>query len=248
MSKKLKLAVWKFTSCDGCQLTILDCEDDLLTLSEFLEIANFAEASSKVLKGPYDLSLVEGSITTPAEVEKIKEVRKQSRYLVAIGACATSGGIQALRNFTLVKNFSEIVYARPEYIQTLEKSTSISAHILVDFELRGCPISKKQLLETISAFLRGKKPESNDYSVCLDCKLKGNSCLLIRQKIPCLGPITRSGCDALCPSFNRGCFGCFGPLETANSEALIRDFKELGLSQEEIRRLFRSFTANPKEG
>ena len=153
-----RLAVWKFASCDGCQLSLLDCEDELLTLADAIQIANFPEASSAVEDGPYDLSLVEGSITTAHDAERIRKVRQQSKHLVTIGACATAGGIQALRNFADVNDFIAAVYASPQYIRTLATSTPISAHVPVDFELHGCPINKTQLIEVISAFLAGRKP------------------------------------------------------------------------------------------
>ncbi len=174
-SKKPKLAVWKFASCDGCQLTLLDCEDELLPLSEKIEIAYFLEATRATVKGPFDLSLVEGSITTPHDVERIKKIRDESEALITIGACATSGGIQALRNFKDVADFVDLVYARPDYIDTLETSTPISDHVAVDFELRGCPIDKGQLLEVVNAFLNGRKPNVSPYSVCMECKRRGMS-------------------------------------------------------------------------
>jgi sulfhydrogenase subunit delta len=162
---KPSLAVWKFASCDGCQLTLLDCEDELLAVAEQLEIGYFLEASRSTVAGPYDLSLVEGSITTPEDVERIREVRRQSRFLVTIGACATSGGIQALRNFGDVEEMLRIVYATPSFISTLATSTAISDHVPVDFELRGCPIDRSQLLEVISAYLAGRKPNvASSYS------------------------------------------------------------------------------------
>ncbi|MDJ0772953.1 MAG: hypothetical protein QNJ49_05905, partial [Mastigocoleus sp. MO_167.B18] len=220
MSKKPKLAVWKFASCDGCQLSLLDCEDELLALAGEVEIANFIEASSAVVKGPYDLSLVEGSITTPHDEERIHKVRRVSKYLVTIGACATAGGIQALRNFKSVKEFTSIVYASPEYIETLNKSTAIADHVFVDFELRGCPINKYQLLEVISAFLSHRKPNVSQYSVCMECKRRGTVCVMVAQGIPCLGPVTQAGCGAICPAYNRGCYGCYGPAETPNTASL----------------------------
>jgi coenzyme F420-reducing hydrogenase gamma subunit len=241
--RKPKLAVWKFASCDGCQLSLLDCEDELLAVTEVIEIANFPEASRTVLKGPYDLSLVEGSITTPHDAERIHQVRRASKFLVTIGACATSGGIQALRNFADVKSFISTVYARPHYIAALSKSTPIADHVFVDFELRGCPISKKQLLETVNAFLNGRKPNIPPHSVCMECKRRGNVCVMVAQSTPCLGPVTQAGCDALCPSYNRGCFGCFGPMETPNTSALSQQFEHLGLNQIEIMQAFRGFNA-----
>ena len=194
IKQKPKLAVWKFASCDGCQLSLLDCEDELLTLVGEIELANFAEASRAILKGPYDLSLVEGSITTPHDAERIHRVRRASKYLVTIGACATSGGIQALRNFKDVHEFISIVYASPNYIETLNKSTPISDHVFVDFELRGCPINKHQLVDVISAFLHGRKPNTPPHSVCMECKLRGTPCVMVAQGTLCLGPVTHAGC------------------------------------------------------
>lgn len=208
---KPTLAVWKFASCDGCQLSLLDCEDELLAVAGEVEIAHFLEATSEIAPGPYDVSLVEGSVTTPSDVERIRHVRDISKVLVTIGACATAGGVQALRNFADVEEFTRTVYARPEYIKTLDRSTPIAAHVPVDFELRGCPIDRHQLLEVLTAFLVGRKPRISEHSVCFECKRRGNTCVMVAHGTPCLGPITQAGCGALCPSYNRGCYGCFGP-------------------------------------
>jgi len=242
-SRKPRLAVWKFASCDGCQLTLLDCEDELLALAEQFDIAYFPEASRQIMRGPYDLSLVEGSITTPGDAERIRRVRRLSKRLVTIGACATAGGIQALRNFADVAEFAAYIYPHPEYLKTLATSTPISAHVPVDFELRGCPIDKHQLLEVIKAFLVGRKPAVADYSVCIECKARGNVCVMVAHNAPCLGPVTHSGCGALCPSYHRGCYGCFGPVEGANTAALARSLETLGLAQRDIARLFQTFNA-----
>jgi len=241
--KKPKLAVWKFSSCDGCQLSLLDCEDELLALADAIEIANFPEASRAVVKGPYDLSLVEGSITTPHDAERMHQVRRASKSLITIGACATAGGIQALRNFKDVKDFINIVYANPKFIETLNKSTSIADHVFVDFELRGCPISKMQLVEVVSAYLNGRKPNVPTYSVCVECKRRGTVCGLVAHGSFCLGPVTQAGCNALCPSYRRACFGCFGPKETPNTTSLARHLGEAGVPKEDLVRLYRSFNA-----
>jgi sulfhydrogenase subunit delta len=235
------LAVWKFASCDGCQLTLLDCEDELLTLAGEVTIAHFLEASIRVLPGPYDVSLVEGSITTAADVERIRQVREQSRVLITIGACATAGGIQALRNFADVAEFRAAVYASPQYIDTLATSTPISAHVPVDFELRGCPIDKRQLLEVISAFLVGRKPDIPDTSVCTECKRRGLTCVMVADGTPCLGPVTHAGCGALCPAVGRGCYGCFGPMTGANVPALVGQLKTCGMSDGDVDRVFATF-------
>ena len=238
-----RLAVWKFSSCDGCQLTLLDCEDELLALAGRVEIAQFLEASSAVAEGPYDLSIVEGSITTAADVERIAEVRRISRHVVSIGACATSGGIQALRNFADVREFTSLVYAHPEYISTLERSTPPSAHIAVDFELQGCPPNGGQLLEVISAFLAGRRPQIAAHSVCVECKRRGVVCVMVSRGVACLGPVTHAGCGAICPAFDRGCYGCFGPADTANAAALAPALQNAGMSRFDLVRVFRTFNA-----
>jgi coenzyme F420-reducing hydrogenase gamma subunit len=242
--RKPRLSVWKFASCDGCQLSLLDCEDELLTIAGAVEIAYFVEASRAMVKGPYDLTLVDGSITTAHDAEVIKQVRRASKYLVAIGTCANSGGIQALRNFKDVNDFIHAVYEHPEYIQTLKESTPISAHVKVDFGLNGCPINKRQLLSVISAFLQGRPPMVRSHSVCLDCKVRGNICVMV-MGTPCLGPVTHAGCGALCPTYHRGCYGCYGPKETPNTASLAAWFSQrLGMSESNLVRAFRAFYAN----
>ncbi len=242
-NRKPKLAVWKFSSCDGCQLSILDCEEELLTIVGAVDIANFPEASRAVIAGPYDISLVEGSITTPHEAEKIHQVRRQSKVLITIGACATAGGIQALKNFHDVNDYITAVYASPEYIETLAKSTPIADHVFVDFELRGCPINKYQLIEVLNAFLNGRKPNTPSYSVCMECKRRGSVCVMVAHGTACLGPVVHAGCGAICPSYNRGCYGCFGPKEVPNTNSLSETWLKLGLSEQDIIRGFRGFNA-----
>jgi coenzyme F420-reducing hydrogenase gamma subunit len=244
---KAKLAVWKFSSCDGCQLSLLDCEDELLAVAGAVEIAYFLEATRAEVPGPYDVSLVEGSITTAHDAERIKEVRRQSRHLITIGACATAGGIQALRNYADVKDFIAAVYARPDFISTLATSTPISAHIPVDFELRGCPINKRQLLEVVGAFLAGRKPVTPPHSVCVECKLKGNVCVMVAHGTPCLGPVTHAGCGALCPTYDRGCYGCYGPMESPNPPSLSHWLARLGVGERDLHRLYRTFNAAAPE-
>ena len=241
--KRPKVAVFKFASCDGCQLSLLDAEDELLLVAGAVEIANFPEASRRVLKGPYDIGLVEGSITTPHDVERVREIRKQCRVLIAIGACATAGGIQALRNWKDVKEFTRTVYASPEYISTLDRSMPVGSYVHVDFELRGCPINKGQLLEVVNAYLNKRKPTIPTHSVCMECKLRGTVCVMVAHGTPCLGPATQAGCGAICPTFDRGCYGCFGPMENPNTAALAAHFEVLGESRHDILQAFRGFNA-----
>jgi sulfhydrogenase subunit delta len=241
MEQRPTLAVWKFSSCDGCQLSLLDVEDDLLAIADSVQIAHFLEASSATVAGPYDVSLVEGSITTPEEEERIKEVRAASGMLVTIGACATAGGIQALRNYAQIEDYVAAVYASPEYISTLATSTPIADHVDVDFELRGCPINKQQLLELVSAMLHRRRPSIATHSVCVECKSRGIPCVMVSQGIPCLGPVTQAGCGAICPAYNRGCFGCFGPAETPNMASLEAWWRNLGVDEQGLQRALATF-------
>lgn len=247
MAAKPTLAVFKFASCDGCQLSLLDCEDELLAVADKLEIAYFLEATSGIKPGPFDVSLVEGSITTPGDARRIREVRAQSKFLVTIGACATAGGIQALRNWANAPEFMQAVYARPDYIQTLDTSTPIAAHVPVDFELRGCPINKHQLLEVVQALLGGRRPRTPVHGVCLDCKRRGTVCVMVARGVPCLGPVTHAGCGAICPAYDRGCYGCYGPAEQPNLVSLTNQFRAEGLSRDATVRLLRGFNGYAPE-
>ncbi len=224
-AQKPKLAVWKFASCDGCQLSLLDCEDELLAVAGAVDIAYFLEATSRTVGGPYDVSLVEGSITTAHDAERIRTVRRQSKFLVTIGACATAGGIQALKNFGDVGEFASVVYATPAYIS----------------------INKQQLLEVLTAFLHGRRPNIPSYSVCMECKRRGNVCVMVAHGTPCLGPVTHDGCGALCPAYNRGCYGCFGPMESPNTASLTRQLQVLGLGERGVDRVFRTFNVHTFE-
>ena len=242
-SHRPSVAVFKFASCDGCQLSLLDAEDELLGVAQAVDIVYFPEATSIMLKGPYDIGLVEGSITTHHDAERIQQVRRLCRTLVTIGACATSGGIQALRNWKDVGGMVRMVYANPDFIRTLKMSTPVAEHVPVDFELRGCPINKHQLLELVSAMVAGRKPNIPTYSVCLECKRRGNVCVAVARGTACMGPVTQAGCGALCPGFDRGCYGCFGPMESSNTASLTEQFRVLGRSDDDIVRAFRSYSA-----
>lgn len=247
MSRPLKIAVHKLASCDGCQLSLLDCEDELLAVLGAIDLAFFPEATSVMKKGPYDLSLVEGSITTAHDAERLKTIRAQSKLLVTIGACATSGGIQALRNFRSYPEMLQVVYARPDYIDALATSTPVAEHVKVDFELRGCPINKHQLLEVLTALVHGRTPQVPSYPVCVECKVKGHVCVLVAHGTPCLGPVTHAGCGALCPGFSRGCYGCFGPSDAPQTAPLAKHFLAQGVPEGQVGRLFLSFNANAPE-
>ena len=242
-TRKPRLGVFKFASCDGCQLSLLDCEDELLAVAGAVEIAYFLEATRRPLEGDFDLVLVEGSISAPEQLEQIKDVRRRARFLITIGACATAGGIQALRNWGHVQEYLQVVYARPDYIQTLATSTPIAEHVPVDFELRGCPINKHQLVEVIAAFLAGRRPNVANHAVCVECKRAGIVCVMVAQGTPCLGPVTHAGCGALCPGYDRGCYGCYGPAKLPNVASLTGQVARLGVAPEAIDRLLHTFNA-----
>jgi sulfhydrogenase subunit delta len=247
MPVKPRLAVFKFASCDGCQLSLLDCEDELLSVAERVELAYFLEAGTSDTTGTYDIGLVEGSITTPHDAERILAVRARCRYLVTIGACATAGGIQALRNWGDVHEFTRQVYAKPEYIHALDTSTPIADHVKVDFELRGCPINKHQLLELISALLWGRTPRVPRQSVCVECKRRQVVCVAVAKGVACLGPVTQLGCEVICPAFDRECFGCFGPKEHPNLIALGVRYRSDGHDPKHLARLVRGFNGYAPE-
>ncbi|MFV8750264.1 oxidoreductase [Nannocystaceae bacterium ST9] len=242
--RRPRLGVFKLASCDGCQLTLLDLEDELLAIAGAIDIVHFPEAGPIAdAHDRFDLVLVEGSVSTPEQLIELREIRARASKLITIGACATAGGVQALRNFSDHAEFARVVYARPDYVASLATSTAVAAHVPVDFELRGCPISKFQLLELISATLAGRRPDIADESVCMECKRAGNVCVMVVGDQACLGPVTHAGCGALCPKFSRGCFGCFGPKEHANTASLADHFHAVqGRPHEQLVRVHRLIT------
>lgn len=241
---KPRIGVFKMASCDGCQLQLLDAEEALLELAGEIEIANFAEASSDMRPGPYDVTLVEGSVSTPEQIEEIRRIRAESKVLITIGACATAGGVQALRNATgKLDEFVRTVYPTPEYVSSLEDSHPVSDIVEVDLELTGCPIDRGELLGALASLLRGAIPRLSNSPVCVECKRRGYVCVVVAKGEPCLGPVTRTGCGALCPGFGRGCYGCFGPAQASNNTGRLGTrFVELGLSEDETADRFRFIT------
>ena len=236
---RARIAVHKFSSCDGCQLAFLNLGADLLTLSQRVEISHFLEAGVSDPDAKVDIAFVEGSLSTAEEIERIRAVRANSRLVVSIGACATAGGLQALRNLDgSHRAWREAVYPRPEFIHTLDEARPIAAEIHVDFELWGCPVSSRQILAAINALLLGVLPEVEADKVCLECKRQQHVCVLVSEGRPCLGPVTRSGCGALCPAFGRDCYGCYGPAENPNTASLSLRFAGLGLAPAQVARRY----------
>ena len=233
-----RVAVHKFSSCDGCQLAFLNAGEGLLTLAGQVELVHFAEAGYVDEEAEADIAFVEGSVSTPQEAERIRSIRERSRFLITIGACATAGGLQALRNLADADEWIGAVYAQPEYIQSLATSTPIREHVRVDLELWGCPVNGRQVLTAVRDLLSGATPREERDKVCLECKRAGHVCVLVAQGKPCLGPVTRTACGALCPSVGRDCYGCYGPAENANTASLAGWFEGLGLPPERIKRRF----------
>jgi coenzyme F420-reducing hydrogenase gamma subunit len=237
-----RIGVVKFASCDGCQLTLLDLEDELLAIAGKVDIVEFAEATSRRSAGPFDVLFVEGSISTPEQVEEIARLRTVTRRLVTIGACATAGGIQAIRNWFDHDEIRAAIYPEPRYVESLALARPVADFVAVDAELRGCPISPAQLREFLVALVTGRRPQLPDEAVCLECKRRGVVCVAVARGIPCLGPVTRTGCGAICPAYGRGCYGCFGPRESANASSLAAWLAD-GRETSDVSRLFAGFTA-----
>ena len=235
-----RVAVHKFSSCDGCQLAFLNLGEDLLALAERVDLVHFAEAGPLDPDTDVDVAFVEGSVSTPDDLERIEHIRRHSRLLIAIGACATAGGIQALRNGADGAAWVAQIYSHPAAIASLEHSTPISSHVKVDFELWGCPVSGAQILAVVNSLLLGVAPRDNADKVCTECKRRNLTCVMVSCGIACMGPVTRAGCGALCPSLGRDCYGCYGPAENANTDALTAQFASLGLAPLDIIQRFQS--------
>lgn len=238
-----RVAVHKFSSCDGCQLAFLNLGEALLVLAERVELVHFAEAGPLDPDTDVDIAFVEGSVSTPEDLERIRHIRDHSRILIAIGACATSGGIQGLRNGVFDASWVTQIYQHPEAIASLARSTPLAAHVKVDFELWGCPVSGPQMLSAVNALLLGVAPRDNAEKVCVECKRAGHPCVMVTRGIPCMGPATRAGCGALCPSLGRDCYGCYGPAEAVNTASLAAHFGHLGLDATAVAQRFQSINS-----
>jgi sulfhydrogenase subunit delta len=237
---RARIAVHKFSSCDGCQLAFLNLGEDLLALNDLVDIVHFAEAGMLDESATADIAFVEGSISTQADIERIHMIRAQSQYLITIGACATAGGLQALRNLSHSNGWLQAIYPQPEYLDSLENITPISKQVHVDFELWGCPIDQRQLVTVIRTLLWDTLPKLEQNKLCLECKRQQHVCVMVTQGTACMGPVTRTGCGALCPSVGRGCYGCYGPGESSNTKALGQRLAGLGLLSEQIANQFLS--------
>jgi len=245
-AQKPIVAFFGLTCCAGCQLEILNQEDKLLDILRAIELVQFRMGSSATHDGPYDICFVEGSVTNEAELEKLKELREKSKVLVAMGACATTGGVNAIRNGLNIEELKQSVYGDASHIKTLPEILPLKKYVKVEFELQGCPINGEEFVELVKALLSGSTPREKNYPVCVECRLKENICLMKEGEL-CLGPITRAGCGALCPSVGFPCEGCWGPVPQANVDSEIVMFSEMGASFDTVVRKFRMFNAGSED-
>jgi coenzyme F420-reducing hydrogenase gamma subunit len=238
---KPKIAFFDFSSCEGCQLTVVDSLQDHPELLEVVEIVQFREAMTE--KGEdYLVAFVEGSCTRQSDEQRLKQIRQQAAIVVALGACAHLGGVNALKSLHPLEEVRRYVYGeKADWYETYD-ARPIDAVIPVDFAIPGCPIDRTEFINCVKALLLGKKPPIPDYPLCVECKLKENECLFTRNKV-CLGPVTRAGCGAICPTYGQSCEACRGFITNPNDSSMRNVLAEHGMSVEEITSIYTMFTA-----
>ncbi len=236
---KPKVAFFEFTGCEGCQLTVLNLEERLLDLVELVDVVAFREAMDR-REDDYDVVFVEGSITRASEIPRLEKIRKQAKVLVALGACSCIGGVNCLKNFMPTEEVQKIVYGSrgKEFPTILAKP--IDAVVKVDYYIHGCPPDLDEFVEVTKSILFGRKPNIPNYPVCVECRMKENVCVFDKG-MSCLGPVTRAGCKAICPTYGEGCGGCRGLIEDANFEAHQNLLLERGMSLEDAISCFKVF-------
>ena len=240
--KKLRLAYVRFTSCSGCQLMLLNCEEQLAAIDGIVEVVAFDMASSRPDdEGGLDVVLIEGSISRPEELVALLKLRRRSEILVAVGACALTGGVNALAGGDRIA-LCEDVYGECARDKMTFAPQPLSRFVRVDMQIAGCPPERSEYLRLLGSLARGGLPALPEYAVCMECRQRENLCLLIEARQPCLGPVTRAGCNALCPSFGVICEGCRGPVAEANRAEESRLLLELGLSEREVRARMQRFS------
>lgn len=246
MKIKPKVAVFDFTGCEGCELNKLNFENHLLDILQHIDIVEWREAMDDRV-AEYDIAFVEGSISTPDCVERIFDIRNRAKVLIALGACAVNGGMNAMKNKQPLDMVRETVYGTDKDLFPTLPALPLSAYVSVDYEVHGCPMTQKEFLQLITSILAGKKPSKPDYAVCVECKLDENECVYGKGMI-CMGPITRAGCDALCPSFGQYCIGCRGLVPHPNKEAMLNILIENGLSIDDAEKRMDLYNSNEKDG
>jgi len=244
--KRLRVAVYKFTGCAGCQMEFLRLEDELLELTKKIEFVYFMMIQNRDELERYDICFVEGSVSTPRELEEIKMIRANTRTLVAFGDCAVTGCVPSIRNWLSQSEAEKVVYKDTSPIRSF-KVGGIGEYVPVDLTLPGCPPHKNMILEAITASLLEIRPDLRMHSVCVECKLRENVCILTSLGKACMGPVTRAGCGAICPTYGRECEGCYGPMSDASPASLAAEFHKLGVSSQDLVRKFRKYAGTSKE-
>ncbi|MBF0362253.1 MAG: NADH:ubiquinone oxidoreductase [Oligoflexia bacterium] len=241
---KAKVAFFDFTSCEGCQIELTNYGDAaFLELLNHIEIVEFREAMSEKA-AQYDIAFIEGSYTREADRKRLEDIRKRAGVVIAYGACAATGGINALKNHQ--KDYSEAVYQKDSKMPHLasEKALPISAAIKVDYAVYGCPMDKYEFVRIVSHLLHGKTPVIPNYPVCMECKRNENVCRY-ESNDHCMGQVARAGCNAKCPGDGIPCEACRGFVDQPNEQALKKVLMEKGhLSEERAQNKSRMFTAN----
>jgi coenzyme F420-reducing hydrogenase gamma subunit len=230
--RRLRIAIAGLTACSGCQLSLLNCEDELPRMLELFEFHYFPMASSPALmEGEYDAALVEGCVSMPHEKELLHELRRRSRYLIALGTCAACGGVAALRNGEEREPLRQKVYGESQVASETFEPLRLYRLVKVDATVTGCPPEKTELLRLLAGLIRGALPEEVDYPVCTECRMRENCCLLMERNMLCLGPLTLGGCGARCPSLGVPCEGCRGPVPEANLAEALEIYAEKGFDK-----------------
>ena len=242
---KPKLAFFDFACCEGCQLQVLSMEDELLDVLGMVEIVNFREAIDD-RREDYDIAIIEGSITTPDAVERIKGIRQKAKVLIAMGACATSGGVNYLKNFQDLEEVRRCVYGDKANLFPTLKTMPVDQVVKVDAYMWGCPVTKGEILKVLTEALSGRNFKPINHPVCVECRSKGNICLFDKGMY-CIGPVIRAGCDALCPSNGNRCIGCRGIIADPNVNAHADILKEHGISLEQMLNQLRMFDGAREE-
>ena len=239
--KKPKVGIFKYSCCAGCEFQLIYFQKHVLEVLGAIDViyCKMLRSGGKA-EGPFDVALIEGAITEEWQASQLKRVREASRYLIPIGTCAVCGGVPAIKNTRDELDVEKDVYEDLSVIHSV-KSHPVDHYVKVDGYVRGCPMGERDCTELVVSLLMGKSPNFLEYCVCVECKLAGNICVLVAYNQPCMGPVTNAGCGALCPSRNRGCYGCWGPMKDANAGALAREFKIRGLSAGDIYRKFTEF-------
>jgi coenzyme F420-reducing hydrogenase gamma subunit len=242
---KPKIAIYDLTDCEGCEVKLVSLRERLLQIEKKVDIVNWRLSQESFQSGPYDITIIEGTPITDYEVKLLKDLRQNSKILVALGTCASLGGIPAIMPEKDRKMWYEKIYTSQYHPRGID-AVPLSAYVPVDFSIHGCPVDEDEVVRAVEELLSGKKPSYRGYSVCFECKIADNKCRIAEENKPCLGPITQGGCKAVCVSGGSPCYGCFGVREEANIPAMIKTLERI-TDKAEIERYLTMFHNRNKE-